>query len=102
MKHIICFVVAILWALAFFLAGLIVFVVYVFTHIQMPPYPERGTSEVEFRLATAGILSVLATLIFPFVGLILGICGVLPGTRRRGGSRWQLVVPQTDDSALNR
>jgi uncharacterized membrane protein len=72
-----------LWALAFFLAGLIVFVVYVFTHIQRAPFPEAGTAEVNFRLAMVGILSVLAVAAAPLAGFILGLCGVLPGTRRR-------------------
>jgi len=65
----------VLWTFAFFAGGFITFVAHI------PPNAQVNWSEIQHT----GIADWLLAIPYPIAALILGICGKLPGTRRKKG-----------------
>jgi hypothetical protein len=73
----------ILWAIITYVVGLAVFAIYAFAINPLPPHADVKLPEVQHQVMSIGFVSLIFTILLPIVALILGICGVLPGTHRR-------------------
>ena len=77
------FIFTVFWMFVFLVIGFIVFVCLVETVFWLPPHPDLSSPAVQHTAMLIGFFDVCLVVGFPVIALILGICGVLPGTRRR-------------------
>jgi hypothetical protein len=72
-------ILTILWMIAFSAVGLTIFCILM---MKFPPSP-FPTPEADHQEELACLVGVSFSIGLPIIALILGICGVLPGTSRR-------------------
>ena len=72
----------ILWSVFSLLVGFVVAGVFAVQFSHLPPHPDLSSPEVQRQAMHIGLVCFLSVLVLPAVTLILGICGLLPGTRR--------------------
>jgi hypothetical protein len=73
----------ILWMFVFFIVGLGIFGHLITTTLWIPPNADVSSPDVQHKAMRIGLVIWIFLIGLPVVALILGICGVLPGTRRR-------------------
>jgi heme/copper-type cytochrome/quinol oxidase subunit 2 len=73
----------ILWMLAFFVIGLIVFGVFAYAMVQSSPHPTDPASFSVTKVRLIMLVDWLCPIGLPILALILGILGKLPGTHGR-------------------
>jgi hypothetical protein len=72
----------ILWMFIFFIVGLVIFAAFSFVMVQSSPRPTGAASLDDHKVRLIMVVDWLFPIGLPVVALILGICGVLPGTRK--------------------
>ena len=73
----------ILWTIGVYLVGLAIFAIFTLKFVHFSPNQDPNSPEVQHEAMRAGFVSLIFTILLPIVALILGICGLLPGTRRK-------------------
>ncbi len=73
----------ILWMLAFFVVGLIIFGVFSYAMVQSSPHPTDPAALTDTKVRLIMLVDWLCPIGLPILALILGILGRLPGTRGR-------------------
>jgi len=75
-----------LWMLGSFIAGNAIFFTLISSALWIPPHADVSQPEVQRKALDIGLSIWIFLIGIPFITLILGFCGVLPGTRRRKDS----------------
>jgi hypothetical protein len=73
----------ILWMLAFFTVGFIIFGVFSYAMVQSSPHPTDPASFSDSKVRLIMLVDWLCPIGLPILALILGILGKLPGTHGR-------------------
>ena len=76
-------VVTILWIFCSFIVGIVVFAVFGYVMVQSSPNPTNPASLDDYKVRLIMVVDWLFPIGLPIIALILGICGVLPGTRSK-------------------
>ncbi len=72
----------ILWTVVSLIAGFVIAGFYAVNFSHLPPHPDVNSPEVQREAMHIGFVCFSGVFALPIVTLILGICGVLPGTKR--------------------
>ncbi|MGA2868105.1 MAG: hypothetical protein ABSF34_02950 [Verrucomicrobiota bacterium] len=73
---------AVLWMFASFIIGLFIFGQIITTTLWIPAHADLSSPDVQRKAMDIGLVIWIFLIGLPLIALILGICGVLPGTRR--------------------
>ncbi len=72
-----------LWMAASFIGGLVIFFSLINSVLWIPAHADVSLPDVQRKAMDIGLSIWILLIGVPLLALILGICGVLPGTRRR-------------------